>query len=112
VLAPALPLVARLQVEAREPRTKGVFKLTMDRERRDGVTLRLEGRLAAAWVDEFARAVRAAMSGDVPVTLDLDGLSFADARGVAVIRNAVDRGVRLSGGSQFIGALIDGERSQ
>lgn len=87
-----------------------MFKVTMVREHGDdGVTLRLEGRLAAAWGDEFARAVRAAMAENVSVTLDLDGLSFADARGVAILRSAVDRGARLMGGSQFIGALIDGE---
>ena len=87
-----------------------MFKVTTDRESRNGVTLRLEGRLAAAWVDEFARAVGATMTEDAPVTLDLDGLSFVDAGGVAVIRDAVDRGARLTGGSQFIGALIGEER--
>jgi hypothetical protein len=85
-----------------------VFKVTTDRERGDGLTLRLEGRLAAMWVDEFARAVDAAMNEEAHLTLDLDGLSYADARGVSVIRNAIDRGARLTGASQFIGALIDG----
>jgi hypothetical protein len=44
------------------------------------------------------------------VTMNLDGLSFADDRGVAVIRHAIDRGVRCAGGSEFIGALIQEER--
>lgn len=85
-----------------------MFKVTTDRGRGAGLTLRLEGRLATIWVDEFARAVGAAMNQDPHVTLDLDGLSYADARGVSVIRNAIDRGARLTGASQFIGALIDG----
>ena len=84
-----------------------MFKVTTDRARGEGLTLKLEGRLAAVWVDEFARAVGAAMSEDAHVTLDLDGLSYADARGVSVIRGAIDRGARLTGGSRFIGALID-----
>ena len=87
-----------------------MFKLTTDRERGNGVTLRLEGRLAAAWVDEFERALGAARSEGAQVTIDLDGLSFADADGVTVIRGAIEGGARLVGGSQFIGALIDQER--
>lgn len=87
-----------------------MFKLTTDRGRGNGVTLRLEGRLAAAWVDEFERALGAARSEGAQVTIDLDGLSFADVKGVTVIREAIKGGVRLVGGSQFIGALIDQER--
>jgi anti-anti-sigma regulatory factor len=85
-----------------------VFKVTTDRVHGDGLTLRLEGRLAAMWVDEFERAVGAAMNQDPHVTLNLDGLSYADALGVSVIRSAIDRGARITGASQFIGALIDG----
>jgi ABC-type transporter Mla MlaB component len=83
-----------------------VLRVTIERERGEGVTLKLEGRLAAAWVDEFARAVGDAMTNHAPVTLDLDGLSFADARGVALIREAVHRGARVVRGSEFISALI------
>jgi anti-anti-sigma regulatory factor len=83
-----------------------VFKVTTERARGENVILRLEGRLASEWVDEFARAVSDAMTGEARVTLDLDGLSFADTRGVALIRDAATRGVRLVGGSEFIGALI------
>ena len=69
--------------------------------------LRLEGRLASAWVDELARAVTATMTGDARVTLDLGGLTFADSRGIALIRDIANRGVRLVGGSEFIGTLIN-----
>jgi hypothetical protein len=69
--------------------------------------MKLEGRLASAWVDEFARALGNAMTEATTVTLDLDGLSFADTRGVALIRESVGRGARLVGGSEFIGALIN-----
>ncbi len=89
-----------------------MFKVTSDQQSGVGVTLRLEGRLTAAWVDEFARELGSAMNGSARVTLDLDGLSFADDRGVAVIRRAIERGVRCAGGSEFIGALIQEERSR
>ena len=76
------------------------------------MTLRLEGRLTAAWVDEFARELDGAMNSGGAVTLDLDGLAYADHRGVAVIRRALECGARCAGGSEFIGALIDEERPQ
>ena len=94
------------------PERLPMFKLTIDEDDGRDLTLRLEGRLAAAWADEFATALDGAMSEHADVTLDLDGLTFADDRGVALIRNAIDRGVRLVGGSQFIGALIDEERTR
>jgi anti-anti-sigma regulatory factor len=89
-----------------------VIKITRNGEHANCVVLKIEGRLAAAWVEEFARAVGAAMTEDAQVTLDLGGLSFADDRGVAVIRGARDRGARLTGASQFIGALINEDGSR
>lgn len=72
--------------------------------------LKLEGRLTTAWVDEFARALAVVKREGGKVILDLDGLSFADGRGVGVLREAIESGAQLVGGSQFIGALIDQER--
>lgn len=89
-----------------------MFKLTVDGDHTRHLTLRLEGRLTGAWVDEFAAALGKAMSKETDVTLNLDGLTFADDRGVAVIRNAVDEGARLGGGSQFIDALIGRGRTR
>jgi ABC-type transporter Mla MlaB component len=86
-----------------------VFKVTRDLRSGMSLTLSLEGRLTAAWVDEFARELASAMKRSANVTLNLDGLSFADDRGVAVIRHAMERGVRCAGGSEFIGALIQEE---
>ena len=84
-----------------------MFKLTAERKR-GRLVLKLEGRLADAWADELARAADGALAGGAAVTLDLDGLSYADARGVAVLRRAAGLGARLSGGSAFVNALING----
>jgi hypothetical protein len=86
-----------------------VFRVTRERHV-DGVVLKLEGRLAAAWVEELAGVIGAAAGEGARVTLDLHDLSFADAQGVAVIRVAVEGGARLVGGSRFIECLIDSER--
>ena len=84
-----------------------MFKLTAERQQ-GGLVLKLEGRLAAAWVDELARVTDGALADGAAVTLDLGGLSYADARGVAVLRQAAGLGARLAGGSAFVTALIDG----
>ena len=89
-----------------------MFKLTIDGDHGRELTLHLEGRLASAWVGEFTAALEAAISEGIDVTLNLDGLTFADERGVAVIRNAIERGARVAGGSHFIDALIGEERTR
>lgn len=71
------------------------------------MVLRLEGRLADQWVDELTRAAGGLAPGEAGMTLDLNGISFVDARGVAWLRGARDRGARLIGGSSFITALIE-----
>jgi anti-anti-sigma regulatory factor len=86
-----------------------VFKVTSETAS-GGVVLKLEGRLADAWVDELARAASAAQRSGDEVTFDLGGLTFVDGRGVALLRGVAGRGARLTGGSPFIAALIELER--
>ena len=44
-----------------------MFKVTSDLRSGMGLTLRLEGRLTAAWVDEFARELGSAMKRSAKV---------------------------------------------
>lgn len=71
------------------------------------MVLRLEGRLSDSWVDELARVADLPGRDAAQLTFDLGGLSFVDARGVALLRGAAGRGVRLVGGSMFVTALIE-----
>ena len=87
-----------------------MFKLTTEKKAKGGVVLKLEGRLADAWVDELAHAARTAVTSDARLTFDLDGLTFVDARRVALLRKAAEDGARLTGGSAFITALMQRER--
>lgn len=73
------------------------------------MVLKLEGRLSDSWVDELARVAEMAGGDAAQLTFDLDGLSFADARGVALLRGAAGRGARLAGGSTFVTALMEQE---
>ena len=67
--------------------------------------LHLEGRLAEGWVDELSRVVA---SGEEGITLDLQDLTFADARGAALLRDLHGRGAAVVGGSAFIQRLLWG----
>jgi anti-anti-sigma regulatory factor len=87
-----------------------VFRLTTVTIGDTEAVLTLEGRLTGDWVDELARTTAAAMTHATHVTLELSGLTFVDASGVAMLRDAAARGARLTGGSTFITALIaDGD---
>jgi anti-anti-sigma regulatory factor len=83
-----------------------VFKLTTVTIGETEAVLTLEGRLTGEWVAELAKTTAAAMTHATYVTLELSGLTFVDASGVAMLRDAADRGARLTGGSTFIDALI------
>lgn len=70
--------------------------------------LKLEGRLSGPWVDELDRVMAVAASPPGGVVLDLSGVTFADARGVGVLRELAERGVWLQGCSPFLTELLDG----
>ena len=86
------------------------MKVTTTMDQSGQTVFKLEGRLADSWVDELARVAAAATNGGAQVILDLEGLSFVDVRGLALLRGAAERGARLTGGSPFVAALIDQER--
>jgi ABC-type transporter Mla MlaB component len=74
------------------------------------IVLKLEGRLADSWVDELAQMAAVVTNDGGQLIFDLDGLSFVDVRGLALLRGAAERGAILTGGSPFVNALIDQER--
>lgn len=75
-----------------------------------GETIALEGRLVGPWVDELKRVV-----DETPdsrgMTIDLRGLTFADAGGVSLLRALRAAGVVLVGWSGFVEALIGTEQA-
>ena len=73
-----------------------------------GATIALEGRLVGPWVDELKRVVDEE-TGSRGVTLDLRGLAFADGGGVSLLRALRAAGLKLVGGSGFVGALLGNE---
>jgi hypothetical protein len=64
-----------------------------------GTAIRLDGRLAGAWVEELRRTLSAETRN---VTLDCIGLAFADAEGTDLLRDVVRRGVELTRCAGFL----------
>jgi hypothetical protein len=63
----------------------------------------LEGRLVGPWVAELRQAVAEVES---PRAVDLAGVTYADADGVAALRAFRGAGTDLVGASGFLAALI------
>ena len=68
----------------------------------DAATLRLEGSLAGAWVEELKQLCETAMAQGAAITLDWGGISFSDLEGVALMRELRRRGARLANCSPFL----------
>jgi len=73
--------------------------------RRNGRTVRLEGRLTRDEVGLLREALRG--SGR-PDALDLTGLGFLDEAGASALRELRRGGVALEGASSFVQALLGG----
>jgi anti-anti-sigma regulatory factor len=69
-------------------------------------TLRLEGRLVEPWVGELLGACRETAGAGRRLVLDLSGVTFVDAAGVACLRGLRDQGAALRGCSAFINELL------
>jgi ABC-type transporter Mla MlaB component len=75
---------------------------------RDGsvVTLRLEGKVLAPWLEELQGICRRSSTGGVQVRLDLDAVTFADAAGAALLRELIRRGITVTRCSAFVAELL------
>lgn len=71
----------------------------------EGVTLRLEGKLLGPWAEEVTASLGAVRDCD-HITLDLEGLSFVDDAGVAVLRDLHRQGVRFVNASMFMAEIL------
>ena len=73
--------------------------------------LKLEGKLLEAWVDELRQSANTAAQHGSSVMLDLSGLTFADAAGVATLRELIQQGATIGACSGYIAALLQMEQS-
>jgi anti-anti-sigma regulatory factor len=64
--------------------------------------LRLDGRLSGPWVEELRRTCEAVLQGRSVLVVDCNGLVFADAAGLELLRSLRDRDVVLLNCSAFL----------
>ena len=69
------------------------------------ISIGLEGKLLGAWVDEARQIVAAARTSD-RVCLNLQGLTFADSRGIELLRTLRQEGIPLLRCSPLIEGLL------
>ena len=69
------------------------------------VLLRLEGQVTGRWTEELRRVCDETIGGNghgQPLVLDLAGVSFIDANGVALFKELAARHVRMTNSSLFV----------
>jgi hypothetical protein len=75
-------------------------------------TLRLEGEVSGPWVGELRRVCADLLGNNGHSTsdlvLDLAGVSFLDAEGIALFRELAGQLVRFSSGSLFVAEQLKG----
>ena len=78
----------------------------------DPKLLRLEGQVTGPWVDELRRVCAETLGNNGRrgnhLVLDLAGVSFLDAGGVALFRELAARRVSFTNGSAFIAEQLKG----
>ena len=74
----------------------------------EGVRLLLEGRLAGPWVEELARCWKGLTTRDAgSICVQLDGVTFIDAAGSALLRTMNEQGAVLASSGCMTRAILE-----
>jgi hypothetical protein len=80
-----------------------MLRITVVESSKIAVTLRVEGRITGPWVEELRSACNVhTLPDDVQLCLELADISFADAKGIALLRELRNRGVGLIRTTPFL----------
>jgi len=90
-----------------------MLRITVVESSKIAVTLRAEGRITGPWVEELRTACNVhTFPDEVQLSLELADISFADAAGIALLRELRNRGVDLIHTTPFLAEqLKDGASS-
>ena len=90
-----------------------MLRITVVESSKIAVTLRVEGRITGPWVEELRTACNVhAFPDKVQLSLELEDISFADATGIALLKELRNRGVSLMRTTPFLAEqLKDGTSS-
>ena len=80
-----------------------MLRITVLESSKIAVTLRVEGRITGPWVEELRTACNLhTFSNEVQLSLKLADISFADATGIALLKELRNRGVGLIRATPFL----------
>ena len=90
-----------------------MLRITVVESSKIAVTLRVEGRITGPWVEELRWACNVhTFPDEVQLSLELADISFADAPGIALLKELRNRGVSLMRTTPFLAEqLKDGTSS-
>jgi ABC-type transporter Mla MlaB component len=90
-----------------------MLRITVVESSKIAVTLRVEGRITGLWVEELRTACNMhTFADEVQLSLELADISFADAAGIALLKELRSRGVGLISTTPFLAEqLKDGTSS-
>jgi hypothetical protein len=89
-----------------------MLRITVVESSASAVTLRVEGRIAGPWVEELRTTCNVHTGPDlVQLHLELEDVSFADAAGVACLKELGAQGVGLFRASPFLTELFKSDSS-
>ena len=89
-----------------------MLRITVVESNEQAVTLRVEGRIAGPWVEEL-RTTCNVHASPIPIRLQLElmDVSYADAAGVACLKQLREQGVGLCHVSPFLRELFEDDCS-
>ena len=80
-----------------------MLRITVVESSKIAVTLRVEGRITGPWVEELRTACKVhTFPGQVELSLELADISFADAAGIALLRELRTLGADLNRTTPFL----------
>jgi hypothetical protein len=80
-----------------------MLRITVVESSKIAIILRVEGRITGPWVEELRSACNVhTFPEDVQLSLELADISFADAAGIALLRELRNRGVGLIRPTPFL----------
>ena len=80
-----------------------MLRITVVESSKIAVTLRVEGRITGPWVEELRTACNMhTFADEVQLSLELSKVSFADAAGIALLKELRSRGADLIRPTTFV----------
>jgi anti-anti-sigma regulatory factor len=83
-----------------------MLRLTRTAETHPTQTIKLEGQLSGAWVEEVRKAFAAGPSSSSGIGLDLSALTFVDTAGKRLLHDLIAEGFEVAALSGYVAELL------